>query len=141
VTCSDAGSLFTRSLDRRLADGDRAALADHLSRCAACRAELARWDAVAKALRGLGPTPVPPALAERAFRAAVATDPPPLAAWFVVAARRAVVAGAAAAAAVWIGVFAAGTPDGAPAAANGADDPMELAVQLQLWTPEAHDAP
>jgi anti-sigma factor RsiW len=142
MTCSDARRLFTRRLDDRLHGGERSALDEHLAGCAACRTELARWEGAAAALRAHGPTPVPVGLAERAFRAAMDAAPAPtLAAWFVGAAPRAALAAAAAAAVVWLGAIATGAaPGGAPAVA--AEDPMELAFQLQLWTPEgATDGP
>jgi len=138
MRCGAARGLFSRHLDGRLAEPDRAALEAHLAGCGACRAELARWEGAARALRGLGPTPPPAGLADRAFRAAVAAQPaPPLAAWFVGTARRAILAGAVAAVAAWLGALAAGSAP-APAAA---EDPMELAVQLQLFPPEAGDGP
>jgi anti-sigma factor RsiW len=140
ITCEAARTLFTRRLDDRLSSGEQSTLAEHLASCAACRAELARWKRAATALRASGPTPVPAGLAERAFRAALDAEPAPLAAWFVGAARRAALAGAVAAAAVWAVALATGSVPGAPARLT-AEDPMELAVQLQLVTPETADAP
>jgi anti-sigma factor RsiW len=146
VRCTDARKAFTRRLDGRLTAAERAALDAHLSSCGGCRAGLARWEAAAIALRALGPTAAPAGLAERAYRAAMAggarAEPVPLAASFVGAARRAVLGGAALAAAVWLGVLATGdAPASAPAPtpASGAEDPMELALQLQLWAPEGGD--
>ncbi|HYG67084.1 MAG TPA: zf-HC2 domain-containing protein [Anaeromyxobacteraceae bacterium] len=138
MRCRAARGLFSRRVDGRLAEPDRSALDAHLAGCDRCRAELARWEGAARALRGIGPTPLPAGIADRAFRAAIAAEPaPPLAAWFVGAARRAVLAGAVAAVAAWLGALAVGSAP-APAAA---EDPMELAVQLQLFTPEAGDGP
>jgi len=142
MRCADARGRFTRHLDDRLAPAERSELAEHLAGCAACAAELARWEAAAASLRARGPTPAPAGLADRAFRAAMqqADAAPPLAASFIAAARRAVLAGAVAAAAVWLGLAATGAaPGGAPAAHVAAEDPMELALHVQLWAPEGGD--
>jgi len=133
MSCRDVSRLFGAKLDGRLDAAGRAALEGHLAGCAACRAELARWEAAALALRASGPTPVPPGLAERAFRAAVAPRAP--AAWFVPAARRAVLAGALAAAAVWAGVLADGA---ATRPAAPPQDPIEVAVQLWMAEVPSH---
>lgn len=141
MTCRDARRRFGRWLDGRLEAADRDALAAHLAACAPCRGELARWEAAAAVLRRGGPTAPPPDLAERAFRAATtAPRAAPLAAWFVPAARRAVVAAALAAALAWLGALATGTAPGrAPAGAIAAEDPMELALQQQLFAAEDLD--
>jgi anti-sigma factor RsiW len=151
MRCGDARRRFTLHLEDRLAAAERTRLAEHLSACARCRAELARWEGVAGALRARGPTPAPAGLTERVFRAAMAERArPPLAAWFVGAARKAVLAGAVAAVAVWLGVLASGgapelarapapAPSQAGLAALAADDPMELATAVQLWTAEGGD--
>jgi anti-sigma factor RsiW len=133
MRCREARRSFGPRLDRRLEPVGRDALEGHLAACAGCRAELARWEATAGALRALGPTPVPAGLAERAFRAAVEAPPQPQAlfAWFVPIAERTAVAGAIAAAAVWIAVLAAG-PSPRPAGGSAAQDPFEIAVLL--WT-------
>ena len=137
MTCAGSRKLFSRRLDGRLAADEAVALDAHLAECARCRRELARWEEAARALRALGRARAPAGLAERAWHAAV--DPergPSLALWFVRAGRRAIVAGALAAAAVWIGVLATRTPGGqaAGAASVGAQDPIEVAVQL--WAGE-----
>jgi anti-sigma factor RsiW len=131
MSCRDARRLFTARLDGRLdRPGDRERLEAHLAACGACRAELARWEAAARALRAAGPTPIADGLAERAFRAATggrrALAP---GAWFLPAARRAALAGALGAAAVWIGVLASG---GAERPAETAQDPLEVAVLLWM---------
>jgi anti-sigma factor RsiW len=129
MSCRETSRLFGARLDGRLDPAGRARLEAHLAGCAACRGELDRWEDAARALRAVGPTRVPPGLAERAFRAAVAPRRAP-AGWFVPAALRAALAGALAAAAVWAGVLAerAGTRPETP------QDPIEVAVQL--WTAE-----
>lgn len=139
MRCAGARRLFTRSIDQRLAAGERAALEAHLSRCAACGEELARWRAAVSVLHARGPTPVPDGLAERAWRAAgVAAPAPPLAAWFVGAARRAALAGAIASAVVWLAVLATGDAGGRAPAEASAYDPVEVA--LALWM-EGGDVP
>lgn len=130
MSCRDARTLFSARLDGRLGVADGRALDAHLAGCAGCRAELARWEAAAGALRASGPTPVPPFLAERAFRAALASERAP-GAGFLPAARKVALAGAVAAAAVWIAALATGT---ARHPADSAQDPMEVAVLL--WTAE-----
>jgi anti-sigma factor RsiW len=137
MRCADARRRLGARLDRRLGPADLAALDAHLAACAACRGELARWDAAAATLRAAGPTPIPVGLAERACRAALAAGrAPSLSASFVRAARPALVAGVAAAAALWLGFLAAGAP-APPRAPDLAADPMELA--MQLWNVEAID--
>jgi anti-sigma factor RsiW len=128
MRCRDAHRSFGARLDRRLDAARRDALERHLAACAGCRAELARWEATARALRALGPTAIPAGLAERAFRAAVEAPAPPQApfAWFVPIAERTAIAGAIAAAAVWIGVLATGPSPRAAAP----QDPLEVAVLL-----------
>ncbi len=128
MSCGEIRKLFSRRLDGRLGAAEQEALEGHLSRCAACREDLARWTAAARLLRAGGPTPVPGGLAERAFRAALAAERgPSLASWFVAAGRRAAVAGAIAALAIWVGVLAARR---SPRAEATAQDPIEVAVQL-----------
>jgi anti-sigma factor RsiW len=133
MTCREATRRFGALLDGRLDAAARERLDSHLAGCAACRAALARWEAAARALRSLGPTPAPTGLAARAFRAAVAPRPAP-APWFAPAARRAALAGALAAAAIWIGLLAerGGTPAAAP------EDPIEVAVQLWMTEGPSH---
>jgi len=140
MRCDDARRQFTRLLDDRLASEERVPLADHLSGCTACGAELARWQAAARALRTRGSSPVPEGLAERAWRAATEAHPAPtLAVWFVEAARRAVLAGAVATVAGWLAILATGAPAGrVPPAESAAYDPIEVA--MQLWM-EGGDAP
>ena len=138
MTCDGARQLFSRHVDDRLAPPERGALASHLAACAACRAERARWGAVANALRSSGPTAIPAGLAARSWAAAVRSPPPStLAAWFVSAARPAALAGVLAALLVWTLALVADQPRGA---ADATADPLELAVHL--WTGEVGgDAP
>lgn len=132
MRCGEARGLFTRRLDGRLGPAEREALEAHLRSCAACRAELAGWEASARLLRARGPSAVPEGLAERAFRTALAARPaPPLASWFVAVGRRAAVAGAIAALAIWIGVLVARS---SASPAYAAQEPIEVAVLL--WTGE-----
>jgi anti-sigma factor RsiW len=139
MRCREARRSFGARLDRRLAPAGRDALDAHLTACAGCRAELARWEATAGALRALGPTAVPAGLAERAFRAAVEAaprSPPSPFAWFVPVAGRMAVAGAIAASAVWIAVLAT-DPSPRAAGAAAAQDPLEVAVLL--WSAGSPD--
>jgi anti-sigma factor RsiW len=137
MRCREARRRFGRRLDARLPDPERAALDGHVSGCAGCAAELARWEAAAAALRGLGPTPVPPHLAERAWHAAMEADAAPtLAAWFIGSAPRAALAGAVAAAAVWLGVAGTRGPERTDAVA-AAQDPIDAAVAI--WIAEGLD--
>ncbi|HET8541301.1 MAG TPA: zf-HC2 domain-containing protein [Anaeromyxobacter sp.] len=133
MTCRDARTLFSARLDGRLGPDEARALDAHLAACAACRGELARWEAAAGALRAAGPTPVPPSLAERAFRAATRAERPAPVAGFLPAGRKAALAGALAAAAVWIAALATGAAP-RPAPADAGQDPIEVAVLL--WTAE-----
>lgn len=131
MSCRTMRDRLGASLDGRLGADERAELEAHLATCPRCRTALASWEAAARALRASGPTPVPPGLAERAWRAAVApreTTEPGFEFAFV--ARRALVAGAVAAVAIWIAALASGAPTPAPAA----QDPLEVAVLL--WTAE-----
>lgn len=138
MTCREARRSFGARLDRRLAPAGRDALDAHLAACAGCRAELARWESAADALRALGPTAVPAGLAERAFRAAVEAprSPPSPFTWFVPVAGRLAVAGAIAASAVWIAVLAT-SPSPRAAGAAAAQDPLEVAVLL--WSAGSPD--
>ncbi len=137
MSCRGVRRLFGARLDGRLDAAGRERLDAHLAACAACRAELARWERAARALRAAGPTAAPEGLAERAFRAALDAGarraPSPLG-WFLPAAGRAALAGAVAAAAVWIGVLAAGA--GRPP--DSAQDPLEVAVQLWMSEVPSH---
>jgi anti-sigma factor RsiW len=139
VSCREARRRLGARLDGRLGPGEREALEAHLAGCAGCRGELARWEASARALRAAGPTAVPPGLAARAFRAALAAPRPAPAPWFLPAARRAALAGALAAAAVWLAALATGAAPRRPPSAEAGQDPIEVAVLL--WTEEVgHDA-
>lgn len=132
MTCAEARRLFAARLDGRLGAAAREALESHLRACAACRAELAGWEASSRLLRTSGPTAVPAGLAERVTRAALAAEPaPPLASWFVAAGRRAALAGAIAAVAIWAGVLVARTTETRTYATQ---DAIEVAVLL--WTGE-----
>jgi anti-sigma factor RsiW len=131
VSCRDARALFSARLDGRLGPDDARALDAHLAGCAGCRRELARWEAVARALRAAGPAPVPPFLAERAFRAAIRGEGPAPGAWFLPAARKVALAGALAAAGIWVAALATGAGRRAP---DSAQDPIEVAVLL--WAAE-----
>jgi anti-sigma factor RsiW len=136
MSCRTTPRLLSAALDGRLGAAERAALDAHLAACPGCRREGARWEAAARALRASGPTPLPPGLADRAWRAAM-TAPARAAreAGFVLAARRALLAGALAAAAAWLAVLADAGSLPAPGAAAGAQDPLEVA--MLLWTGEA----
>jgi len=131
MSCREARRLLSARLDGRLEAGEGAALEAHLAGCPACRRERARWEASAGALRAAGPTPVPPGLAERAFRAAM-DGAPARDGGFVAAARRVALAGAVAAAAVWLAALATGAAPRRPASGDAAQDPIEVAVLL--WT-------
>jgi anti-sigma factor RsiW len=133
MSCRDARTLFTARLDGRLGPDGTRALDAHLAGCAACRLELSRWEEAALALRASGPSPVPPLLAERAFRAATRAGRPAPGAWFLPAARKVAIGGALAAAAIWIAALATGAAPGR-APAETAQDPVEVAVLL--WTAE-----
>lgn len=91
-------------------------------------------DEAAGALRrAVAPAAVPPGLAERAFRAAMAAAPRPFADRFVVSARRTALVGAVATLLVWGGLLLrGGAPE--PAAASAALDPAEAV--LSLWVGE-----
>ena len=81
----------------------------------------------------VSPAAVPPGLAERAFRAAMAAASAPFADRFVVTARRAALVGAIATALVWGGLFLRGPSDGR-ASASAQLDPAEAA--LAVWAGE-----
>jgi anti-sigma factor RsiW len=132
MSCREATTWFSARIDGRLGPDEARALEAHLAGCARCRRELATWEATARALRAAGPTPVPPFLAERAFRAATQAERAAPAAWFLPPARKVAIAGAVAAAAVWLAAFATGA--GARHGADAAEDPMEVA--MVLWTAE-----
>jgi anti-sigma factor RsiW len=148
MTCRQSRRLFSRRLDERLNESERQALDAHLSGCAACRAELARWEVPSRALRALGPAAAPDDLAERGWRAALAANPAgSFEERFVWAARRFAAAGAVAAALVWGGVLwrgageaasgsaptwaAAGSSSASSAELALAPEPAEMA--LALW--------
>jgi anti-sigma factor RsiW len=106
MKCRRSQRLFSRHLDGRLREEERAALDAHLAGCARCRAELARWEVPSRALRALGPARAPDGLVERSWRAAIAARPgPSFEDRFVWAARRAAAAGALAAAFIWVGLL------------------------------------
>ena len=88
---------------------------------------------IGRALReAVPPAQVPAGLADRAFRAAMATAPAPFTDRFVLTARRTALVGAIATALVWGGLLLRGpAPD---ATASAQLDPAEAA--LSLWTGE-----
>lgn len=135
MTCKHTRQLFSRHVDGRTSDGERAEIEAHLPGCAGCRAELARLEVPARALRAIGPAPVPEGLAERSWRAAIAARhrPSSFADGFVWAAQRAAAAGAVAAALVWGGFLLEGSGPG-PAELVAAPDAAEMAVSL--WSAE-----
>ncbi|HEX9053137.1 MAG TPA: zf-HC2 domain-containing protein [Anaeromyxobacter sp.] len=132
MRCRDATTKFSARLDGRLGPEELRALEAHLDGCAACGRELATWEAAARALRAAGPTPVPPFLAERAFRAATRAGRPAPAAGFLPAARKMAIAGALAAVGVWLAALATGA--GAHPGTAASQDPIEVA--MVLWTAE-----
>lgn len=134
MTCKHTRRLLSRHLDGRTSDAERAAIDAHLPGCDGCRAELARLEVPARALRAIGPAPVPEGLAERSWRAAIAArHRPSFADGFVWAAQRAAAAGAVAAALVWGGLLLGGSGTGS-AELVAAPDAAEMAVSL--WSAE-----
>jgi len=81
----------------------------------------------------VSPAEMPPGLAERAFRAAMAAASAPFADRFVVTARRAALVGAIATALVWGGLFLRGAPTES-GSASAQLDPAEEA--LAVWAGE-----
>ena len=79
----------------------------------------------------VSPAEMPPGLAERAFRAAMAAASAPFADRFVVTARRAALVGAIATALVWGGLLLRGAPE---PTASAQLDPAEAA--LAVWAGE-----
>jgi anti-sigma factor RsiW len=132
MTCKKTRRLFSRHLDGRTSDAERAEIEAHLPGCAGCRAELARFDVPARALRAIGPAPVPEGLAERSWRAAIAARhrSSSFADGFVWAAQRAAAAGAVAAALVWGGLLLGGSGTAGSAELVAAPDAAEMAVSL-----------
>ena len=138
MTCKHTRRLLSRHLDGRTGDAERAAIEAHLPGCAGCRAELARLEVPARALRAIGPAPVPEGLAERSWRAAIAARhrSSSFADGFVWAAQRAAAVGAVAAALVSGGLLLG---ESGPASAElvAAPDAAEMAVSL--WSAEPVD--
>jgi anti-sigma factor RsiW len=147
MTCSHGRRLFSRHLDDRLSPDERQALDAHLSECAACRAELVRWEVPSRALRAMGAAqePVPAGAADRMWRAVLAemttrVAPASFEERFVWAARRAVAMGALAAALIWGGLLL-GEPGPSAAAELSHPDATEWAMTLWSAEPAAGFAP
>jgi len=146
MSCRESQRLFSRYLDERASERERAALDAHVAGCARCRAELARWLVPSRALRALGAAPPPDGLAENSWRAAfaAASRAPSFEEGFVWAARRIAAAGALTAALVWIGLFwrgpgldsDSGSSAGDAALAELASAPDVTEVAMSLWAAE-----
>ncbi|HTE53050.1 MAG TPA: zf-HC2 domain-containing protein [Kofleriaceae bacterium] len=136
MSCRNTQRLFSRHLDGRISDAERTALDAHLAGCAACRAELVRWELPSRALRAMGAAPVPEGLAERGWRAAIAAanrSPGSFEERFVWAARRAAAAGALAAALVWGGLLL-DEPGSAGGSAELVSAPDAAEMAVSLWS-------
>ena len=147
MTCSHGRRLFSRHLDDRLSQDERVELDAHLSACAACRAELVRWEVPSRALRAMGAAQegVPAGAADRMWRAVLADvvasrAPASFEERFVWAARRAVAMGALAAALIWGGLLL-GEPGPSAAAELSHPDATEWAMTLWSAEPAAGFAP
>lgn len=124
--------LASRELDGRLSSAERRGLDEHLAVCPACRAQRELWLSASAALRARGAAAVPPDLATRAWRTAVASARSvSLLDGFVSLAARLAIAAAVAAAGVWGGVIVRGDLEAAWIPA----DPVE--IEVALWAPEA----
>lgn len=150
MSCRHCRRLFSRHLDDRLSQDERQALDAHLSECAACRAELARWEVPSRALRAMGAShaAVPVGATERMWRAVLADmtagrAPASFEERFVWAARRAVAMGALAAALIWGGLLwgEPGPSDAAAAAELSHPDAAEWAMTLLSAEPAAELGP
>jgi anti-sigma factor RsiW len=134
MNCRESRRLFNRRLDQRLSESEATALDSHLSGCAGCRAELARWEVPSRALRLIGAAPVPDGLSERAWRAALTSSPAPsFEERFVWAARRAAAVAVLAAGLVWGGVW---WLDPGNEAAELALPPDAAEMAMTLWAAE-----
>ena len=148
MTCRHGRKLFSRHLDDRLSADERQALDAHLSECAACRAELARWEVPSRALRAMGAAQemVPVGAADRMWRAVLADmttsrAPASFEERFVWAARRAVAMGALAAALIWGGLLLGEPGPSAATAELTHPDATEWAMTLWSAEPAAELAP
>ncbi|HKE17622.1 MAG TPA: zf-HC2 domain-containing protein, partial [Kofleriaceae bacterium] len=119
MKCRHSQRLFSRHLDDRLSEGEWQELERHLAGCAACRAELVRWEVPSSALRAMrARRPEPPDGAAdgiwRAVLAAMAASraAPSFEERFVWAARRAAAVGVLAAGLVWGGLLLRGASPG-----------------------------
>ena len=144
MRCTHCRRLFSRHLDNRLSEEERRALDAHVSGCAACRAELVRWEVPSRALRAMGASQVavPDGAAERMWRGVVdamsaGRATPSFEERFVWAARRAAWVGALAAVLVWCGLLLGGESGEAPAAELTQPSATELAVSLWAAEPTA----
>ncbi len=147
MSCRHGRRLFSRHLDDRLSQDERVELDAHLSACAACRAELARWEVPSRALRAIGAAQeaVPAGAADRMWRAVLADvvssrGQASFEERFVWAARRAVAMGALAAALIWGGLLW-GEPSPAEAAELSHPDAAEWAMTLWSAEPAAELGP
>jgi len=142
MSCRHGRRLFSRHLDDRLSQDQRVELDAHLSACAACRAELVRWEVPSRALRAMGAAQeaVPAGAADRMWRAVLADvvasrAPASFEERFVWAARRAVAMGALAAALIWGGLLL-GKPGPAEASAELSHPDAAEWAAMTLWSGE-----
>jgi len=137
MKCRHSRRLFSRHLDDRLSEGERQELERHLSGCAACRAELVRWEVPSSALRAMARRPeLPDGAADGIWRAVLAAmaasrAAPSFEERFVWAARRAAAVGVLAAGLVWGGLLLRGaSPEAGAMAELGEPDATEVAMSL-----------
>jgi anti-sigma factor RsiW len=136
MKCRHSRRLFSRHLDDRLSEGERHELEQHLSGCAACRAELARWEVPSSALRAMARTPeLPEGAADGIWRAVLAAmaasrAAPSFEERFVWAARRAAAVGVLAAGLIWGSLLLRAPGDAGVTAELGEPDATEVAMSL-----------
>ncbi len=142
MSCRHSRRLFSRHLDDRLGPDEREVLDAHLAECAACRAELARWEVPSRALRAMGAAQaaVPVGATERMWRAVLADmtasrGQPSFEERFVWAARRAVAMGALAAALIWGGLLL-GEPGSSEEITAELSLPGGHELAMELWSAE-----
>jgi anti-sigma factor RsiW len=136
MRCRKAESLLSRLLDERLEADEQLQLESHLAGCASCRAELDAWRSISERLRAEPAAAVPPFLAEKAWRAALAPRPAPsFAERFIAVCRPAALAGALAAAVLWLGPMLQSRSGSASAEEIVPRDAIELAQSV--WIEEA----
>jgi anti-sigma factor RsiW len=141
MRCKHCRRLFSRHLDDRLSQEERGTLDAHLSGCAACRAELVRWQVPSRALRAMGASQalVPDGATERMWRGVVQAmsagrATPSFEERFVWAARRAAFVGALAAVLIWCGLlFGGGSSE---ASAGELTQPSATELAASLWAAE-----